>query len=278
MDLPLLGIGTWGGEWGRAERPPDTPERHERLVQTIVQAVLAGVRHIDTAETYGDGYAEEIIGEALVRLRKKGITREMLFLTTKVSGDHQGTDDFIERTKRSLERLGTDHVDLLLIHWYPRDLEASIAALDWCKDQGIAKNIGVSNFSKEQLEKAQGLTKNKLTANQVEYNLERRNTGRYTENVEQELLPYCDAHDVAVIAYKPLALGKLAEHDERTMAIAQKHQATNAQIALAWLLNKGVAVVFRTSNTGHLEENLRAARITLTPQEIAQLEQPATTR
>lgn len=197
VKIPVLGIGTWGmGGWESRDASHD-----KECVNAIRTAIKNGMTHIDTAEIYGIGHAEEIVGKAI-----KGFDRKKLFITTKVWKGNLRYDDVISAAKGSLKRMGVKYIDLYLIHWpNPKiPLKETIKAMDYLLKKKIIGFIGVSNFSLKLLKEAQSYTRNKIVANQVEYNLLKR-------ECEKGLLDYCQKNNVVLIAYQPVAGGKLAK-------------------------------------------------------------------
>ena len=159
--LPLLGFGTWkiGGNM-----EPDT-SKDALYVDIIKQAIRLGIRHIDTAEMYGNGHAEEIIGTVLKEMFSGNeIKREELFITSKVWHNHLRYDDLIASCRKSLKRLGIDYLDLYLIHWpnHDVDMKETMRAMDILVEKGLVRHIGLSNFSVEQIKEAQSCSKNHI--------------------------------------------------------------------------------------------------------------------
>ena len=183
---------------GRYER--DSSNDDELDIKAVQDAILAGVTHIDTAEIYAGGHAEELIAEAI---KKAGVDRKKLFITSKVSGDDLSYDGIINSCKASLKRLNTDYLDLYIIHWYSENfpLEKSVQALNDLKKDGLIKNIGVSNFGFEHLKEAMRYSKYPIVCDQVHYNLKVR------EAEYSKLLKFCAENDVMVVAYRPLDKG-----------------------------------------------------------------------
>lgn len=277
VSIPAMGIGTWGGLWGGPEREPIDPEKDKVCIQAIKSAIELGITHIDTAELYGGGHAEELIGQAIA-----GVKRAKLFITSKVSGTHLDYDSVISAAQGSLERLGIDYLDLYLVHWPDPTVPASetMAAMCDLVDKGLVKNIGVSNYSLAQMTEAQRIvsfwdSRYILIANQVEYNLAIRDEGRHSKGVESEVLPYCQAKDIFVIAYKPLARGYLARPGIKPLdEIAEKYGKTQAQIALNWLLSKkNVVTIPKTTNIEHMKENLGAIGWEMKKEDVVLLNQ-----
>lgn len=246
FELPELGFGTWqmGGK-READTSNDAAE-----IAAIKGAIEAGVTHIDTAEIYGAGHTEELIAEAI-----KGISRSRIFITSKVKEDAKAAR-IAQACKDSLKRLGTDYLDLYLLHHYSTNcpLEESIAALNELADKKLVKHIGVSNFTAEHLAEAQKLSKRPIVCNQVYYNLVSR------QPELNGLLEYCQKNDTLLVAYRPVEKGKLLDGVPKIMEeMCVKYQKTPAQIALNWLMSqKNVVTIFKTSNAAHLKENLGA--------------------
>ncbi|OHA21813.1 MAG: hypothetical protein A2849_02680 [Candidatus Taylorbacteria bacterium RIFCSPHIGHO2_01_FULL_51_15] len=245
--LPELGLGTWG-MGGRHE--PDS-SNDEAEITAIKAAIDAGLTHIDTAEVYGVGHSEELIGEAI-----KGVNRSKLFLTSKVAKENHTCDGILESCKKSLKRLGTSYLDLYLLHHFSSEcpLDEAIQALDMLVDQKLVRHIGVSNFTKEHLKEAQKYAKHQIVCNQVYYNLQAR------EPESSRLLEYCKKHDVLLVAYRPVEKGKLLEEVPPLMEeMCVKYQKTPAQIAISWLISQeNVVTLVKTSNPAHLKENVGA--------------------
>jgi diketogulonate reductase-like aldo/keto reductase len=233
-----------GGRW-EAEADKDEAE-----IKAIRAAIDNGITHIDTAEVYGAGHSEELVAQAI-----KGHDRSKLFIATKVAGHNQGYEGVHAALEASLERLGTDYVDLYLLHRYPEpgiDIEGTMRAMDELVKTGKVRNIGVCNMSVDRLKEVQKRTDNPIVCNQVHYSLACR------EIVERGVLKYCQQNGIAIVAWGPLQKGELEQADVLRM-IARKHDKTPYQIALSWLMSQpGVVTIPKTSNIEHLEENLGA--------------------
>ena len=164
IEIPVVGLGTWtiGGE-NEADTTYD-----EENISAIKTAIKFGITHIDTAEAYAHGHSEELVGKAIGGFDRKG-----LFITSKVSPEHLSYDDLLASAKGSLRRLNTDYIDLYLIHAPNPDIpiQETMKAMDSLVEQKRIRCMGVSNFSVEQIKEAQKCTKNKIVANQIEYNL-----------------------------------------------------------------------------------------------------------
>jgi diketogulonate reductase-like aldo/keto reductase len=271
LRMPVLGIGTWEGQWGRDDRSKISSQDQEICFNAIRHALNLGINHIDTAELYGDGLAETIVCAAT-----RGVDRSGLFITSKVSGFHLEHDQVLAAAEASLKRLGTDYIDLYLVHWPNKEVPISetMKAMNELADQGMVKHIGVSNFDLKALRQAQMHSSKKLVADQVEYNLQIRDDGSHCKYVESEIIPYCQDSDMFVMAYRPLALGKLAKPGFPLLdGIADDYNSTPAQIAINWLVSKrNVVTIVRTIDAKHMEENLEALSLSLTETELETLD------
>jgi diketogulonate reductase-like aldo/keto reductase len=260
VSIPILGLGTWG--MGGRETPDKA--RDSDTVTAIRMAVELGLTHIDTAEYYGAGHAEELVGEAI-----DGMDREKLFITSKVWHNHLHRDDLLRSMKASLKRLGTDYVDLYLIHWPNPDvhLKETMEALEECLREGHTRFIGVSNFSAQLMEEAQrNLRETKLVANQVQYSL-------LDQKPRMELLPTCRKMGVSLIAYRPLERGAILQTPNPVMdEIAKAHGKTRVQVALNWLISQeNVFTIPKSTNPIHIMEFMGALGWRLTPEEWSRL-------
>ena len=248
LSMPALGMGTWG-MGGHMTRDPENDDAGN--VAILNAGLDQGLTHIDTAEIYAGGHAEEIVGQAIA-----GQRRENLFITSKVYTNHLSCDGVRIAVEGSLKRLGTGYLDLYLIHQVDEkaSLEDTIRGLDRLQDEGLIKNIGVSNFAAKRLKMAQAYSSHKIVANQVHYNL-------VVREPELELLEYCQAHDVMLIAYRPvMANGILQGECELMRRICGKYRKTPVQIAINWLLSqKNVTTVVAMLDKKFVPENIAAA-------------------
>ena len=236
MNMPKLGLGTWRMKGGDC-------------TASVEQALALGYRHIDTAEMYDN---EEAIGAALART---SVPRTEIHLTSKAWWDHLAPDAMARAIDGSLAKLGTDYLDLYLVHWPAEgmDLARVMESLARLRDAGKARAVGVANFPSAMMRQAlaQGAP---LACNQVEY---------HVLLGQEALLGVMRPAGVPLVAYAPLAQGRLAEHDA-LRHIAAKHAATPAQVALKWLLDQdGVAAIPKASRRETQQANLDALRITL---------------
>lgn len=268
IKLPAIGIGTWNMgriKWPRTiigEKPDHSED--EKCIAALRKAIKLGMWHIDTAEMYSSGHAEEIVAAAI-----KDMPRKSAFIATKVLPNHLKHDDLIAAAGKSLKRLQLGYIDLYLIHWAnsTSQIKEAIAAMDGLVAAGKVKHIGVSNFSKAQLKLAQSYTKNKIVANQVEYNLLDR-------SCEEELLPYCQENDVILTAYSPLAQGNSRLLKNKALAaVAAKHGKTIAQVALNWLVSKkNVIAIPKAADVEHVAENAGAVGWKLSKDDLEAIE------
>jgi len=264
--VAAIGLGTWN--MGGRESPDYRDD--ERLIEAIRYAVELGMNHIDTAEMYAAGHAEELVGEAV-----KQFSRDEVFIATKVWPSNLRYEDVIRSCRRSLERLQLKYVDLYMVHWpNPRiPLQETMKAMEKLVKDGLVRYIGVSNFDVELLEEAMNaLKREEIVANQVEYSLEAR-------KVERELIPFCERNGITVTAYTPLGKGRIpaeaASNKPRGKILAemaQRYGKTPVQIALNWVIwRPNVITIPKAARKEHLEENAGAAGWRLTEEDYKRL-------
>jgi len=269
--VSAIGMGTYYDVLGLAEaRILGAPLAREDKVAALRKGIELGINLIDTAEVYG---TEPLVAEAI-----KGHEREELFIATKVSPHHLRYDDVLRAAQGSLERLQSRYIDLYQVHWpNPRvPILETMRAMEKLVDEGKVRYLGVSNFPLPLMKGAEeALSRHELASNQVEYNLKVR-------DIEADLLPYCDRNGIAVIAYRPVAHGALANPSGRLREvmddISREHRGkTPAQIALNWLLNKGKVVfpIPRASRSERALENAGAVDWSLDAEDIRRLEASA---
>ena len=254
--LPVYGLGLWqvGGKW-EADTSSD-----EQEIAAIINALDAGITHVDTAESYSNGHAEELLGKAI-----KDYDRNKLQIATKVSRSNQSYDNLLRSFQASLNRIGTDYIDLYLLHQYP-DIGIPIAdtmrAMDRLVSEGVVKNIGVCNMSMNRFKEAQKHTSHKLVCNQVHYNVQ------FREMEEQGVLKYCQENDILLVAWRPLQKGMLPK-SPLIDNLSKKYNKTPSQIAVNWLISQDhVVTLSKTSNLQHLHENLGAIGWTMEPNDV----------
>lgn len=250
-EVPVLGQGTW--------HMGDSEPLHSEEVRTLRRGIDLGLTVIDTAELYGQGRSERLVGEAI-----KG-RRDRVFLVSKVMPSHADREGTIRACERSLERLGTDRLDLYLLHWKgPHPLEQTIAGFEELVRQGKILSWGLSNFDQDDLAKLPQDTR--PATDEVLYNLKQRWP-------ESGLLDAARERGIPIIAYSPVEQGKLA-HSRGLGRVAARHGATSAQIALAWAIRSGeVIAIPQTSSPHHVEENANALTIALSDEDLAELDE-----
>lgn len=230
IDVPEIGLGTW--------------KLHDRQCVDIVRTALdIGYRHIDTAQMYKN---EREVGEAL---KISNVSREDIFLSTKIWHTNLDPEDVLQTTEESLRNLDTPYVDLLLIHWpnHQYDLRKTIESMLVLRDQGKAMNIGVSNFPISLLQKVNEEIRAPVFCNQVEY---------HPFLGQLDLLDYAIENEILITAYSPLAQGRVTEN-EVLIEIGEKYGKTPAQTALRWLIEQeNVVAIPKSSSREHLEENI----------------------
>lgn len=234
----------------------------EQGVETIAEALDAGYRHVDTAKLYGN---ETEVGDALERAT---VNREEVLVATKVAHfeEPEKTPEYVRETVRgSLDRLGVDIIDLLYHHW-PRndsDVETVLPVFDELVDEGIVSNVAVSNYPIRYLEKIESLLDVPIVANQVEM---------HPLLQQEELYSYVREHDIPIVAYSPVAQGKVFDVPE-LLEIAEKHETKAASVSLAWLLQKeGVVPIPRSSSIEHIRQNYEARNLKLDDEDVEKIE------
>ena len=243
--IASIGLGTWG-IGGLAHAAVDSDDT---WVKAIREGIEAGMTVIDTAEFYGNGHTEELVGKAISNLERGAV-----FLISKVWYSHLSADSVIKAANSSLSRLGTSYIDLYLIHWPSQNvpLKETLRAMEQLIDMGKVRYIGVSNFDVELLRDAMtSLSRHEIVANEVKYNILER-------DVERELLSFCRKESISTVAYTPLAKGSLAEN-EKLKEIGMRYGKSAAQVALNWLIShKGVMAIPKAVNQIHIKENAGA--------------------
>jgi diketogulonate reductase-like aldo/keto reductase len=252
--IPALGLGTWF--------MAEDPARRQTERAALELGLDLGLTLIDTAEMYADGRAEELVGEAI------GGRRDEVFLVSKVMPTNASRAGTIAACEGSLRRLRTDRIDLYLLHWrssFP--LEETVLAFQELARAGKIRRWGVSNLDVPDLEELSGLPGGShVQTDQVLYNLSRR-------GIELDLLPWCRARGIPVMAYSPFEQGRLLRDAPALARVAERHGATPAQIALAWILRlDGVNAIPKAGTPAHVEENRAALDLRLTREDLAELD------
>lgn len=256
QQVSVIGQGTWN------------MERHDRhvAIEALRRGLDLGMTHIDTAEMYGDGKVEELVGEAIADRRGE------VFLVSKVLPSNASRRGTIHACERSLRRLRTDRLDCYLLHWPgSHPLRDMIAAFEELREAGKIRSWGLSNFDEEGLAEAIGIAgEGKVACNQVLYHLKER-------AIEHAVIPFSEEHGIAVVAYSPFGSGdfpKPGGPGGRVLAgIAEAHGATPHQIALAFLLRRPpLFAIPKASQSAHAEENAAAAEIRLSEEEVRRID------
>lgn len=251
-EVPVLGLGTWN-------------LTDDECVRAVRSALDLGYRHIDTAQDYDN---EREVGHAIAASE---VPREECFVTTKLWPTNYRYEDVVESTRASLDRLGMEYVDLLLMHW-PHVLvptEETLGAMADLVDEGLVRHVGVSNFSRSRLEEARELSREPLFTDQVQYHPHRDRS---------DLLEYCQREGIMLTAYSPLVHGGLIG-DDRLAAIGERYGKTAAQVALRWLVQQEmVAAIPKATSREHLAANIDVFDFSLSDEEMAEISDPSRLR
>ncbi|HKA14815.1 MAG TPA: aldo/keto reductase [Myxococcota bacterium] len=249
--LPVIGQGTWEMEHDRAA-----------AVAALQRGLDAGMTHVDTAEMYGAGAVERLVGEAIAGRRGE------VFLASKVLPENASRRGTVQACERSLARLRTDHLDLYLLHW-PGDhpLEETVAAFESLREAGKIRAWGVSNFAVDELAGVVRIAgSGRVACNQVLYHLRER-------AIEHEVIPFCARHAIAVVAYSPFGSGRFPARDRTLRAIADRHGASPHQVALRYLVREpNVFAIPKAARAEHAVENAGASEIELTDDDVRRIE------
>jgi diketogulonate reductase-like aldo/keto reductase len=254
--VPVIGQGTWYH---------DSDDR-TAAITALRRGIDLGMTHIDTAEMYGSGDVEEMVAEAIARRRQK------VFLVSKVLPSNASRTGTRAACERSLARLKTDHLDCYLLHWPgPHPLSETIAAFEDLQREGKILSWGVSNFDVPDLDEAWQIAPGRMVCNQVLYYLQER-------AIEHAVIPWCQEHGVAVVAYSPFGRGRFPgprSAGGRILGqIAAAHQGTPRQIALRFLLRwPGLFAIPMTTSLDHVAENAAAGDLRLSDTEIARIDE-----
>jgi diketogulonate reductase-like aldo/keto reductase len=256
--VSVIGQGTWMIEGDAAGE--------RRAIETLQHGIDLGMWHIDTAEMYGNGRVEELVGAAIAGRRNQ------VFLASKVLPSNASFDGTQRACERSLKRLRTDWLDLYMLHWPgEHPIRETMRAMEKLVSGGLIRSIGVSNFDVEELAAAENaLRHERLVADQVLYNLEER-------GIERRLLPYCERRDIALVAYSPFGHGRFPSSRSvggRVLAlIAERHGRTPRQVALNFLTrHPGVFAIPKAGRPEHAIENAGSVGWDLTDEDIAMIE------
>ena len=231
------------------------------LKSAVTEALDLGYRHIDTAQIYEN---ESEIGDLLAT---SGVDRSELFITTKVWYTNLTRDAFIPSVRESLAKLKTDYVDLLLIHWPSPDeevpMEEYISQLLESRELGLARNIGISNFTIDQMQRAiQIAGEGEILTNQVEVHPFLQNNA---------VVEFCQRNNIVVTGFMPLAVGKVLE-DKTLARIAERHSASIPEVVIAWLKQRDILVIPSSTKRAHLASNMEGGNLALSESEMSEIE------
>jgi diketogulonate reductase-like aldo/keto reductase len=256
--VSVIGQGTWMIE--------GDPDRERRAMETLRLGIDLGMTHIDTAEMYGNGRVEELVGEVIAG------RRDEVFLASKVLPSNASFEGTQRACVRSLKRLRTDRLDLYMLHWLgEHPIRETMRAMEKLVREGLIRFIGVSNLDAEELSAAENALRNeRMASDQVLYNLEER-------GIERRLLPYCGRREIAVVAYSPFGHGKFPSSwsvGGRVLAlIAERHGRTPRQVALNFLTrHPGVFAIPKAARPEHAIENAGSVGWDLTDEDIAMID------
>ncbi len=260
FQMPVFGLGTWG--MGGKDAPDRTHDKED--VASITRALDAGITHIDTAEKYGDGHAEELVGQAI-----RGRDRSQLLIVSKVRKDHLEAENVLRSAHASLKRLGTDYLDLYLVHSFNPAVQIAetIGAMNRLVDEGLIRHIGLSNYHPENIEEAMRVSRQPIVAVQLHYNL------GYRDPERRGLLAHAAKNDWMLVAWRPirdiLAMNPLPDV---LMNIAKKYGKTPTQIALNWLISQqNVVTLAKCGTKEHLDDALGTLDWTMEPEDCEAL-------
>ena len=254
--VPVIGLGTW-----MMERDPAA-----EVERAVHRAIELGATHIDTAELYGSGVVEERLGRALAG------RRDQVFLVSKVLPNNASYEGTLAACERSLRRLGTDRLDLYLLHWRGQHpIADTFRAFEELEAAGKIRGWGVSNFDPDDLQEALAIAgAGRIACNQVLYHLEER-------TVEHEVLPWCEQHGVALVGYSPFGSGRFPREREaggRVLAeLGAELGVTPRQIALSFLTRRpSLIAIPKASRAAHVEDNCGAGALVLSPEAVARVD------
>lgn len=226
--MPLLGLGTW-------------QLKGEDCVNAVQEALDMGYRHIDTAKAYDN---HEQVGKGI---KKSEVDRDEIFITTKIWNDSHEYEQVLASGKQFLQELGIDYIDLLLIHWPVEEVpvEETLKGMQELKEDGIVKNIGVSNFSNEHLREAFAKSSAEICNNQIKI---------HPYEYPEKQIDFCQENDISVTAYSPLARGKVFE-DGKLLSLSKKYNQSVAQLVLRWMVEKDIIVIPKATSREHIKDN-----------------------
>lgn len=265
QSLHPIGIGTWmmGGDFDEISRI-STPnyDCDAAEIDAIRHAIELGQNHIDTAEMYGDGHTDELVGLAITDL-----ARDSIFIADKLWKHSFGDKLTRKAVEKMLESLGTDYIDLLYIHSTFGDLkwEQAIEPINELIDQGVVRYFGVSNFDVDDMVRANELSTSPIVANQVHFNC------LYKDEVTENFKQYCSEHGIDIVAYRPVECGQVFSNSV-VKKIAVKYNVSEAQVAIAWLLARNALPIPKASKIDHVDDNFAAQELVLDDEDLHELD------
>ena len=264
-----IGIGTWniGGTFNpnnptaKYKGAEPNSDNEEAEIAAIRYSIEKGQNHIDCAELYGAFHTDEVVGKAI-----NSSERTDLFIADKLWKTSVGEGLVRPTVEKMLEKLGTDYLDLLYIHapWEGIDWQAAIPQIDELIDEGLVLGFGVSNFTIDNMKEAQSFARHPIVANQMNFNV------LYKDEVSETFKKYCKENNVHVVAYQPIKRQEVLVNTT-IQEIAKNHNATPAQVALAWLITQGALPIPKAINLNHIDENVMAVNVQLSENEILTL-------
>ncbi len=262
FEVNPIGIGTWkiGGAFYDGTRIDYADYDHdEESIEAIKYSIEKGQNHIDTAQIYGSGHSEEIVGKAIKRY-----DRTNLFIASKIWQSHLKRSAVPFAVEAMLRRLDTPYLDMLYVHnaWDIEPMESYISGMCDALDRGLTRSIAVSNFTLEKLEQATNISKHPIIANQVHYSVLTR------QNVDNGMQEYCKKNNIMIVAYKPVERGVLNDEKGVLSNLAQKYNATPSQLSIAWLISQDNTITIpKAVQKKHIDENLGALTLEITEED-----------
>lgn len=264
-----IGIGTWNiasvfraDPTAKYKGTEAVRGNEDSEIEAIRYSISKGQNHIDCAELYGAFYTDEVVGRAIAET-----AREDLYIADKLWRTSLAAGLVRPVVEQMLQKLGTDYLDMLYIHYPFNDAPwaEAIPQIDELIDEGMVRHFGVSNFTVEQMQQAMQLAKHPITANQMEYNV------LHKDEVTQTFQDFCQQNNIQIVAYQPIKRQEVLENPT-IQQIAKAHDATPAQVALAWLITKDTLPIPKAVQKAHIDENLGAVGLELTPSELTSLD------
>lgn len=267
-----IGIGTWNVASrvnldlpdGRYRNIEPDPAGVEKAIEGICYSIERGQDHLDCAELYGAFFTDEVVGQAIAA---SGKDRADLFIADKLWKHSTAPGAVRPTVEQMLAKLRTDYLDLLYIHapWPEVDWLAAVPQIDRLIEEGVVRGLAVSNFDVAQMQETLAVAEHPIAANQVHYNCLHR------DEADEAFRAFCEEHDIAVVAYQPVERGEAVRHPV-VREVAAHHRATPAQVAIAWLLQRGALPIPKALDPGHIDENLGALDVTLSTDDIARID------